>query len=164
VPGAVSGYQCRGCRRHLPRPEYRRVGLGSVCSQECLATAIRPARRDRTPAPVAARSDSDIPLATRVRVRERDRHRCRVCGTTRALHVHHITYRSHGGGHEPHNLVLVCAAHHRVIHENPKRYRPLLLAMIWVQYVQGTWTRLPALERRLVRQGLLDDPDGVAQP
>jgi hypothetical protein len=52
------------------------------------------------------------------RVRERDLHRCRVPGCSRrAVHAHHVTRRSLGGGDEPENLVGVCAFHHlRGIH------------------------------------------------
>jgi hypothetical protein len=47
------------------------------------------------------------------RVRERDRGRCQVPGCSRAAsHVHHVLYRSAGGGDEGENLVSLCAAHH----------------------------------------------------
>lgn len=47
------------------------------------------------------------------RVLARDRGLCQVPGCSRAaLHVHHVTFRSHGGGDEPGNLVSLCAAHH----------------------------------------------------
>lgn len=47
------------------------------------------------------------------RILERDRRRCQVPGCSRAaVQVHHIDYRSHGGGDEPENLVSACAAHH----------------------------------------------------
>jgi hypothetical protein len=49
----------------------------------------------------------------RRRVVERDRGFCQVPGCSRAAaHVHHVTYRSHGGGNEAGNLVSVCVAHH----------------------------------------------------
>jgi hypothetical protein len=56
-------------------------------------------------------------LATRntvqKRVLERDRGLCQVPGCSRAaLHVHHVTFRSHGGGDEPENLVSLCPTHH----------------------------------------------------
>jgi hypothetical protein len=47
------------------------------------------------------------------RVLARDRGLCQVPGCSRAaLHVHHVSFRSHGGGDEPSNLVGLCAAHH----------------------------------------------------
>lgn len=54
----------------------------------------------------------------RDRIRKRDRHRCQAPGCTGCgkLHVHHIKFRSQGGGEEAWNKVLVCAACHRLIH------------------------------------------------
>jgi hypothetical protein len=47
------------------------------------------------------------------RVLARDAGKCQVPGCSRAaLHVHHVTFRSRGGGDEPENLVSLCAAHH----------------------------------------------------
>jgi hypothetical protein len=47
------------------------------------------------------------------RVLERDGGRCQVPGCTReALHVHHVCFRSRGGGDEEGNLISLCAAHH----------------------------------------------------
>jgi hypothetical protein len=47
------------------------------------------------------------------RVLARDRGCCQVPGCSRAaVQVHHLTFRSHGGGDEPENLVALCAAHH----------------------------------------------------
>lgn len=43
----------------------------------------------------------------------RDRGYCQVPGCSRAAaHVHHVRYRSRGGGNEESNLLSVCAAHH----------------------------------------------------
>jgi 5-methylcytosine-specific restriction endonuclease McrA len=52
------------------------------------------------------------------RIRERDGCRCKVPGCSRqATHVHHVQFRSRGGGDEPENLVGLCAFHHlRCIH------------------------------------------------
>ena len=47
------------------------------------------------------------------RVLARDRGLCQVPGCSRAAaHVHHVVYRSRGGGDERSNLTSVCAAHH----------------------------------------------------
>ena len=47
------------------------------------------------------------------RIIERDRGFCQVPGCSRAAgHVHHVVYRSQGGGDEPENLVSICVAHH----------------------------------------------------
>ena len=48
-----------------------------------------------------------------------DGHRCRFPGCTRRrkLHAHHVRYWSDGGGTDLRNLVLVCARHHTLIHQ-----------------------------------------------
>jgi hypothetical protein len=47
------------------------------------------------------------------RILERDRCRCAVPGCSRpAVHVHHVKFRSAGGGDDASNLVGLCAAHH----------------------------------------------------
>ena len=48
------------------------------------------------------------------RIFERDGWRCRVpgCSSRRNLQVHHVIYRSHGGGNEDDNLAVLCATHH----------------------------------------------------
>ncbi len=51
-------------------------------------------------------------------VLERDGWKCTYpgCGARAQLHVHHIRYRSRGGGDAPWNLTVVCEFHHRLIH------------------------------------------------
>jgi hypothetical protein len=46
---------------------------------------------------------------------ERDGWRCAVpgCSSYRNLQVHHIVFRSQGGGDEPENLITLCAWHHQ---------------------------------------------------
>jgi hypothetical protein len=54
------------------------------------------------------------PLRSRSqRVRARDGERCQVPGCSRAAaHAHHVSFRAHGGGDEPGNLVAICVVHH----------------------------------------------------
>ena len=63
---------------------------------------------------------STIPPAMRRAALERDGHTCRVrgCGATHFLEVHHLVARSKGGKHEPANLITLCSACHRLIHEH----------------------------------------------
>jgi 5-methylcytosine-specific restriction endonuclease McrA len=46
-------------------------------------------------------------------VRRRDGNRCRVCGATEKLSVHHIVKARNGGRDTLDNLVTLCARHHR---------------------------------------------------
>jgi hypothetical protein len=50
----------------------------------------------------------------RYRIFERDGWRCRVpgCSARRNLQVHHVVFRSQGGGDDDGNLAVLCAAHH----------------------------------------------------
>jgi hypothetical protein len=66
-----------------------------------------------------------LPQAVIHAVNLRDKRRCCFCGpdgkqcsAERHLHYHHIIPVSQGGDDSPENLVTLCSAHHRLIHEN----------------------------------------------
>ncbi|HEV8200950.1 MAG TPA: HNH endonuclease signature motif containing protein, partial [Candidatus Polarisedimenticolia bacterium] len=64
----------------------------------------------------------------RYRIFERDGWRCRVpgCSSRANLQVHHVVFRSQGGGEDDGNLVTLCAAHHlRGIHQGRLRCHAL---------------------------------------
>jgi hypothetical protein len=64
----------------------------------------------------------------RYRIFERDGWRCRVpgCSSRASLQVHHVVFRSHGGGEDDGNLVTLCATHHlRGIHQGRLRCHAL---------------------------------------
>lgn len=65
------------------------------------------------------RLTTSVPLKIRRLVFRRDHGRCRVpgCRASRALDIHHIHHREHGGTHDPKNLLVLCSAHHRAVHE-----------------------------------------------
>lgn len=52
-------------------------------------------------------------------VLSRDGHRCQAGrkSCVKKLHVHHIIWRSRGGGDAPSNLITVCERHHKQIHD-----------------------------------------------
>lgn len=52
----------------------------------------------------------------RRRIWNRDRW-CVICGSC-GYDVHHIVYRSHGGTNAENNLVLLCRACHRALHDD----------------------------------------------
>jgi hypothetical protein len=60
-----------------------------------------------------------VPPATRRKVFEQHGHRCAVphCRNRLWLDLHHIRPRSLGGDHRAANLICLCSAHHRLIHE-----------------------------------------------
>jgi hypothetical protein len=64
-----------------------------------------------------------IPWRVRTIVLNRDKRRCTVpgCAGRFWLHLHHVRPFVAGGGHEPANLLTLCACHHRLIHEGHLR-------------------------------------------
>lgn len=80
------------------------------------------AERLQCDAAVAApggRNIATIPPRTRREVMARDRHRCQApgCGRRRFLEVHHVVPRGRGGSNGAENLVTLCSACHRLVHE-----------------------------------------------
>ncbi|MCC6996774.1 MAG: HNH endonuclease, partial [Deltaproteobacteria bacterium] len=61
----------------------------------------------------------EVAAATRAAVVRRDHGRCKVPGCRNAAWVdlHHQVYRSQSGGHDADNLLLLCTAHHRAVHD-----------------------------------------------
>lgn len=80
-------------------------------------TLRKPAKGAATKARRARKRASDAILAKNAAlVRARDGHRCRVCGSRELVAVHHIRYRSRGGGHDTGNLVCLCRICHERVH------------------------------------------------
>jgi len=77
------------------------------------------------------RNKSTIPPRIRREVLARDRHQCRRkgCNHTRFLEIHHIVSRSAGGTNDPENLVTLCTACHKLLHEKGGDPRNLLVPM-----------------------------------
>ena len=73
-----------------------------------------------------------IPAAVKREVWRRDRGRCRYvdrtsrrrCGSQHLLQIDHVVPYARGGGAEPNNLRLLCAAHHRYRHVGARFGRP----------------------------------------
>ena len=74
---------------------------------------------DLRPGPKHGHLSNTVPPARRRAVLHRDRCRCRVPGCTNRywVDIHHIRYRHLGGGDELGNLVTLCGAHHRAVHD-----------------------------------------------
>jgi hypothetical protein len=66
-----------------------------------------------------ARAYQEVSPAVARLVWRRDHGRCRVpgCRSARALEIHHIIHREHGGSHDVSNLVLLCSSCHTAHHE-----------------------------------------------
>lgn len=72
----------------------------------------------------------DIPGAVRKFCYERDLERCRLCGSNRNHHLHHIMYRSQGGPHTPDNLITLCMDCHAVVHGYKGFYQEVLRGLL----------------------------------
>ena len=98
----------------------KKLSRAELEAAECDAVVTEPGKCNR----------STIPPSVRRAVLARDQHRCRApgCQHTRFLEIHHITARSQGGTHDQGNLVTLCAACHRLVHERA---------------VDGEWFRRP---------------------
>lgn len=152
-------YRCQGCGEYRRRPEFRRLGLGAVCSQQCLWAAVDQ-RLDKPARPRQNKIVSaEIPEPVRARVRRRDHGRCRVCGVP-SRQLHHINYRSQGGDHNDMNLVTLCQRHHDLMHSDKRHYQPLLRALIWLTYTDPR--RLNLTQVAVLVAKLTNNPIGEA--
>jgi 5-methylcytosine-specific restriction endonuclease McrA len=72
---------------------------------------------------VGKRAAQSIPPAVRRLVMQRHSGKCCVPGCRHSIFVdvHHLSPREEGGGHDPENLVVLCAAHHRALHRGTLR-------------------------------------------
>lgn len=132
-----SKVRCKGCDTYVQRDQARRLGrLGWSCGELCSLT-LKERDRARKKARRLLGSSNEAGAELRAAIRERDGHRCRWCGARGGLEVHHILYRSQGGGNEGWNLITLCGACHRKAHSNKKKYQPLLLGAQWLHYVEG---------------------------
>lgn len=104
---------CESCTRGWQQAagENVRVGAAIVEMAECDAQRISVRK--------AERASQTIPPSVRRLVMRRDRGRCIVpgCRATKFLDCHHLDPRHEGGDHDPDNLVMLCSAHHRALHD-----------------------------------------------
>lgn len=142
-------FKCGGCKKYITDDEtWKKTPLQRWCSEECFRGVFQIATRAaRKP---SKRRRDDIPVSTRELIYERDKRSCRFCGRrTNDLHIHHINYRSEGVDHQPHNLILLCQAHHELMHSDKKKWKPILLALIWMHYVSGRRMGVQQVERMI---------------
>lgn len=63
----------------------------------------------------------------------RDSGRCAICGDDRPenLHLHHIKTRNHRRLiNDPDNCIMLCSAHHRIVHQNMTYWEPILQGIV----------------------------------
>lgn len=65
----------------------------------------------------------------------RDGGRCQLCGRTDTLQLHHIYGRGKGLTNKPSNCIMLCMCCHLYrVHQNQRKYRPLLQEIIDKKY------------------------------
>lgn len=145
--------RCSQCRNYFEKDTMLRTGLGGlggICSQECFDAYVEKCRAKR----VRRREHREkkfsggrrLPGTCRDRVRRRDEG-CRWCGTTDELQIHHVRYRSQGGADTPRNLLTLCWECHERAHSNKRKYQPVLLLLLYLQYEQERAVTVPAAFR-----------------
>ncbi|RYZ01889.1 MAG: hypothetical protein EOO73_33870 [Myxococcales bacterium] len=112
---------CERCQRarQLADGELIEVSPTAAAMASCDAQRLPTAHVGVAQQGFTERATQDVTPAVRRAVLRRDRHRCRVPGCTHArfVDIHHIRAQADGGGHAADNLVTLCGAHHRAIHE-----------------------------------------------
>jgi hypothetical protein len=106
---------CESCRRGWQNGAGREVEVSAdvIDRARCDAELIGSLEADEP-----ARVSSTITPRVRRQVLARDHHACAVpgCRSARNLDVHHIQFRSDGGGNELSNLLTICSGHHALLH------------------------------------------------
>lgn len=149
----MSKVKCKGCQTYVNKESAIRVGLSSWCSNDCRYS--EPAKKKPkgtkklAPKPKAKRIDyGTISHEVYDYVIKADGNRCRHCGGTKDLAVHHIYYRSEAKYYEwcsqPINLITLCnyPCHLSIIHRDKKKYQPLCLDIVKEREWDGNNTRL----------------------
>lgn len=102
----ISLLECKNC---LKRNLVRNKGIRKVSNKKIIVTAD-----------------------TYKKVIERDQYKCKLCGTSQNLHLHHIIYRSEDRNliNEPSNCTMLCIKCHELVHSNKKEWQPKLKELI----------------------------------
>jgi len=111
-PVQIHIHQCADCAKASIQTGKGELEIGEVELEqaECDCQVSRPGKRNTT----------SIPPATRRKILAKYRHKCQRpgCNHTRYLQLHHRIPRSRGGSNDPDNLICLCQACHRLLHEN----------------------------------------------
>lgn len=154
--------RCKYCKGYFPREECIRVGPSSFCSEEHRSAHFMGQAQSRGTAAAHRRRLSKVPPQVEQRVKKADRQRCRLCGRTYGLAVHHINYRSEPGNkpwmNEPWNLVLLCNhCHIQIIHHDKKRWKPICLLYTWFRETEGRLYSFEQLEAMIAEMSSVDN-------
>ena len=145
----MSKVRCKECREYVDKDDAIRIGLSSWCSNGCLNADrfSKPKPKKKSNKKVASEpKDLDygkISPEVYDAVLQADSNRCRLCGGTENLAVHHIFYRSEAKYFpwcsQRHNLITLCnqECHLNIVHKDKKKYKPLCLQIVWLREINN---------------------------
>ncbi|RYZ03966.1 MAG: HNH endonuclease [Myxococcales bacterium] len=133
---------CEQCQRARQLADGERIDVSPTAAAmaSCDAQQLPRAHVGSAQQASTERATQAVPPAVRRAVLRRDRHRCRVPGCTHArfVDIHHVHTRADGGDHSIDNLITLCGAHHRAIHEGTLTLKEGQRSGLDVQHADGT--------------------------
>ena len=97
---------------------------------ECIKCVKNEPRKNKSINKVSKKKTT-VTQDTYNKVMQRDNCRCRLCGTSLNLHLHHIDGRGKDLTNDINNCIMLCRhCHLEVVHKNQKKYRPILKKII----------------------------------
>lgn len=153
-----SKIKCKACKKYVPKKDNNfRVGLSTYCDSSCYYGSLSEIKKIEDMAserPVFKIKEPSDDVRTKVFVR--DRYQCRLCGKSNNLIVHHVYYRSEAKKqpwlHSSHNLITLCnePCHLSIVHKNKKKFKPILLGLIWLSEVENKYMTVKQFEKKYV--------------
>ena len=105
----------------------KRENVSKTCYIGCLDKEYKTYKRINK----KSKHKEEVSKETYNKVFLRDKGKCRLCGTNKELHLHHILGRGKGKTDNPDNCIMLCNnCHLNIVHKNNKKYRPILWEMI----------------------------------
>ena len=124
--------RCAECKLYFPAADLLvSQGVSVFCSEECV-------RKKQEAAAYRARKKTTgkVPGSVRKAVERRDAGVCELCRQDSKyqpkgwLQLHHIKYRSEGGGHAADNLISLCNDCHAIAHSKKKLFQPYFIKLL----------------------------------
>ncbi len=145
APYQVAVTVCAGCKKIEMDGGGTPIEVGPEVLEMALCDGVELGRIDGDE---CQRAHSSIPPAKRRRVMQRDQRCCVVpwCRSKINVHVHHIQFRSEGGGHEMTNLAVLCGACHRRLHSGALEISGEAPFGLTFKGAEGRWTGKPRVE------------------
>jgi hypothetical protein len=140
----VAVIECQHCKRAFQPAGADMAEINSAtletarCDAQQIDLTHGAALHDEVAAP--ARATQSVPPAVRREVLLRDQRTCQApgCRNTLGLDVHHIQPRSEGGTHDARNLLALCSAHHRAVHQGELHVSGRSPDQLVFQHADGT--------------------------